>query len=217
MDTITRFWSHVAHGPGCWEWQAAINRVTGYGAFNPYGRTVTPHRFAYELENGPIPKGLLVCHRCDNRRCVRPDHLFLGTHADNNRDSAAKGNRLRVARLTVDQVRDIRLLYALEAVSYSEIAVRYGVNEHTIARIIRREYWKHVPEELAPPIPEERIAFHSRGQRNPGAKLSPTDVRTIRSAYAAGGITQRALARKYGVTPECISRLMTGKSWAHLV
>lgn len=75
---------------GCWEWKRATNSM-GYGVLTVNYRTAYAHRLAWEMENGPIPDGALVLHRCDNPRCVRPDHLFLGTHADNMADMTAKG------------------------------------------------------------------------------------------------------------------------------
>lgn len=80
----------VDRGPGCWEWPGA--QGNGYGMIlMPDGRLRGAHRVAWELANGPIPDGLFVLHHCDNRACVRPDHLFLGTQGDNVRDMYAKG------------------------------------------------------------------------------------------------------------------------------
>lgn len=91
-----RFWSKVQKSEGCWEWQG--ERRPGafcYGRFEQYldGEIlrVAAHRMAWTLEHGPIPQGLCVLHRCDNPPCVRPDHLFLGTMADNTHDMMAKG------------------------------------------------------------------------------------------------------------------------------
>ena len=86
-----RFWAKVDRlGPDeCWEWQAY--RRLGYGRIKVNGQMKTAHRLSWELRFGPILDGLCVLHRCDNRACCNPAHLFLGTRGDNNRDRKAKG------------------------------------------------------------------------------------------------------------------------------
>jgi hypothetical protein len=98
MEIEKRFLSHVDKSEGCWEWSGKVDKA-GYGQFKIGGRngkTNFAHRVSYTLFKGEIPDGMCVLHRCDNPPCVNPEHLWLGTKADNSRDAMAKG-RLRGA------------------------------------------------------------------------------------------------------------------------
>ena len=90
--TEERFWKYVDKGDDCWLWTGTLYR-NGYGnLWDPAaGRKVLVHRYSYELHNGPIPDGLMVCHSCDVRHCVNPEHLWVGTASDNLGDMAVKG------------------------------------------------------------------------------------------------------------------------------
>src|SRR5882757_2976958 len=94
---IKRFWEKVEiiTEHSCWEWIGAIKPDLGYGRMYVNKKPVYPHRFSYELHFGPIPKGLYVCHTCDNRSCVRPEHLFIGSAKDNTRDMIKKGRNAK--------------------------------------------------------------------------------------------------------------------------
>lgn len=89
-----RFWNKVDRSGDCWTWQGSRDRK-GYGRVSVNQRPVLAHRFSWTLSHGPIPDGLCVLHKCDNPPCVNPEHLFLGTIADNNRDMVAKGRHAR--------------------------------------------------------------------------------------------------------------------------
>lgn len=145
-----RFWEAVDQTPGlgpngtCWEW--AKGRVKqGYGRLSVGTGEVRAHRYAYELAFGPVPHGLLVCHRCDHPPCCNPAHLFVGTHSDNMADMATKGRSLQGARhhkskLTDDDVHAIRADDRLQI----EIAAAYGVTQGLVGMIKRREIWTHL-------------------------------------------------------------------------
>jgi endogenous inhibitor of DNA gyrase (YacG/DUF329 family) len=94
-----RFWARVAKSEDCWLWQGPLLR-DGYGQVSTNGRPKPAHRISWEAADGPIPTGLYVLHRCDTPACVRPEHLFLGTAADNYADSRAKGRNTRGPRST---------------------------------------------------------------------------------------------------------------------
>lgn len=100
-DDAARFWEKVRKEPGdaCWEWTASLAKHGGYAQMKRNGKKIRASRFAYEIEHGPIASPLLfVCHTCDNPKCVRPSHLFLGTVVDNNADMTKKGRRAQGER-----------------------------------------------------------------------------------------------------------------------
>lgn len=171
------FWSKVnKDGPtmphmesSCWVW--AAGKVCGYGRLMVMSKLILAHRLAWMIANGSIPHdgsrhGICVLHRCDNPACVRIDHLFIGTNADNVRDMEQKGRKVVArgsdhglrkhperaprgevngkAKLTTAQVLDIRSIYSTDRISTASIGVRFGVSEETVRRIIIRESWKHI-------------------------------------------------------------------------
>ena len=147
---MRRFWSKVKRGPGCWEWQAGTFGDTGYGAFFFNGKNQGAHRVVYEMRHGTIPKGMCICHTCDNRLCVKPSHLFLGTQKENIQDAANKG-RMKgnptirgtgnpKAKLTATQVKAIRN----DTRQLRTIASDYNVTYGLIGMIKRKEIWKHL-------------------------------------------------------------------------
>jgi len=153
-----RFWTHVDKTGDCWLWTGATNNQ-GYGQVGADNhKTILAHRASWMMAYGTIKDGLCVCHHCDTPACVNPAHLFLGTYSENAKDMYAKGrgwlSRHRDAlpageahhnaRLTEMQVREIRRLYALDAVSQGELSRRFGVARTSIRNIVTGEGWKHV-------------------------------------------------------------------------
>jgi hypothetical protein len=136
-----RFWSKVQKSDDCWEWQGPRN-WKGYGEHSVNCKAFKAHRYSWMLHYGEIPKGMQVCHRCDNRGCVRPDHLFVGTNSDNQRDAVTKG-RGPSAKLSSEDVRLIRGLLDLR-VSATEIAFRFGVSRSAIMRVKHGQAYTYV-------------------------------------------------------------------------
>lgn len=134
------FWSKVRKSDGCWEWLAAKNG-NGRGAVSFRGKMDLAYHVAWILTHGEIPDDLYVLHRCDNPGCVNPDHLFLGTQADNIADKVAKGRQARGAdysnaRLTQAQAEEIRTRYQAGGISTYQLAREYGVSQQTTHRIV---------------------------------------------------------------------------------
>lgn len=134
-EFIARFWSKVKKTSKCWVWLPPP-AVRGYGQIGFNGRPHASHRVAFELTFGPIPKDLCVCHHCDNRICVNPQHLFLGTPADNLNDARQKArliDGLGARKLSDDAYREI-----LAAKGYGvgrQLAKKFGVTHIQISRI----------------------------------------------------------------------------------
>lgn len=125
-------------GP-CWEWNGGRHR-NGYGKAARGGKTRTTHRLAYEAWNGPIPDGMAVLHRCDNRPCMNPAHLFLGTIAENHADMRSKGRQNDPQKLTDAQVAEIRSAYTGVRGEQTVLAHQYGVSLATISLIVRGKH-----------------------------------------------------------------------------
>lgn len=156
-DPIEAFWSKVDKSGDCWIWTGSCAK-NGYGTYGYQRVNWSAHRLAWTLVNGPIPDGMDLCHTCDikypagdisYRRCVRPDHMFIGTRLANvqdmiEKDRHARGERLPQSRLTDSQVIAIRTAYMDGEATVGELRRKYGVTHATILHIVRAESWRHL-------------------------------------------------------------------------
>lgn len=145
-----RFWEKVNKKKGCWLWKAGIG-LDGYAKFGINGKTIHAHRVSYELTYGCIPIGLCVCHKCDNPKCVNPDHLFIGTVQDNindrvrkNRTAIQSGEKNGMSRLKEKDIITIRKLFFIDKIKQGEIAKLFFISNQHVSRIINHLKWKHI-------------------------------------------------------------------------
>jgi hypothetical protein len=146
-----RFWSKVNKTDSCWLWGAGCD-TAGYGLIRRGEKrgTITTHRASWIINKGPVPKGLCVLHNCpngDNRKCINPNHLWLGTADENMKDRnsknrQAKGEKIGNSKLTEDAINEIRALSKI--ISGRKIAKLFSVGKTTIQEVLKRRSWNHV-------------------------------------------------------------------------
>lgn len=219
-----RFWSKVdtTTPSGCWEWTAYRN-PKGYGRFQT-GTAEGPrfaHRLSFEAAKGRIPAGKMVLHKCDNPRCVNPDHLWLGDNKANMADCKKKGRYYRDGPLrprgekhgrskgTTKSIIAIRRAY-ISGTSLDEIARRFSVKPTFVQDVVYGRVWRHLFGVDGSPTLEELEAAR---RPTPSAKINQTIADEIRVRLAAGALGVD-LASEYGVHKATISDIRRGKIWA---
>lgn len=215
-----RFWDKVdtiSNPNGCWLWMGFCDN-SGHGHFAgiPARPMLTAHRFAWILLHGPLTPDIYVCHNCpggDNPRCVNPDHMFLGTQADNMRDAARK-HRIRSGanhphvKLSEEDVREIRRLRG--TITQRKLADRFHVSITQIANIQLLKSRHLIPAEHAVSKMSTHPAYATRH------RLTPDNVVAIRKA-ATEGIRPGILAKQYGVEPCTISNILARRIWKNIL
>lgn len=197
---------------GCWEWVGGKD-ADGYGSFN--GKHLDQffsraHRWSWAYHNNKtVPQGAHVCHSCDNPSCVNPDHLWVGSPLENQRDkwSKGRGGVLRGedssrAKLTEEQARAV----LIDPRPSSRIAADYGVKASTIGSIKARESWRSIED--VEPVKAKRVS----PRKGVSDKITPDIVREIRTSTETG----KALAKKFGITPQTVCDIRKRRSWAHI-
>lgn len=198
----------------CWNWTGTFAKG-GYGQWQ-YSKTplgggkyqrhrVYAHRLSWELNEGAIPEGMVVCHRCDNPGCVNPAHLFLGTMADNQRDMARKGRSPRGERQGKSKLTeaDVRAILA-SSEPHAIVGRRYGVTVGTVSDIRRKITWSHLHEQ------RNDVPWNGSGTR-----LVQGDIPVIRSLHESG-YTAANISRRFGVSDTLIRAVVNGKIWKHV-
>ncbi len=187
----------------CWNWTGAVGN-RGYGKCTKDGESLRTHRFAYEVFVGEITDDKFVLHHCDNRLCLNPNHLFLGTHTDNVQDMHKKGRATTVGtkhhdnKLTEEQVYAIRK----DARTTIEIGKEYGVSTATVSDIRLRNKWKHLPEETGKYEPRFGLS-----------RLTKDQIIAIREDKRL----QREIAADYGLQQAYVSKIKLGKLLSEVV
>lgn len=174
---------------GCWLWTTGLIKA-GYGTLYWEGTTLRAHRMSYEVFVGPIPDGLFICHSCDNRACINPDHLWPGTHRDNIDDKIRKGR----APTKIPHAQGVAMRDMARFASVSQVARAFGVSQGTAHDVIRCK-WSSL---------EETPKFVDGRQR-----LSDEDVRFIRRMR--GKLSHRQLARLVGTSATHVYRIQHRK------
>jgi hypothetical protein len=197
LGPVERLWANVDRGEGCWLRPSPLTQ-SGYSVLTVDGRQVRAHRFAWEVSNGrPVPEGLCVLHRCDVRNCIRPDHLWLGTDADNNADMWAKNRGPSGERNGNAKHPEIRWIRAR--------GDEHGLRKHPerAAKGDAHGSRKH-PERLA------------RGEQNHNAKLTADLVREIRERRSSEGLSYRRLGEIFGIQAMTAYAVVNRDAWKHV-
>lgn len=201
---------------GCWEWGGYVEPesspgVGGYGRFNTGGprreaRQILAHRASYAIYRSN-PGDRQVLHACDNPPCVNPDHLSLGEQPDNVADMFAKGRQRYAETYTHELLVEALTAYYTDGLTAPLVESRFGISKHYFALIRAGRYRPEVREEVRAALgPSARRTVHN-------SRLSMEDAREIRLAYVSGGITQQALAARYGTVQSLIGRIIRNELW----
>jgi hypothetical protein len=207
---IDRFWGKVSKGSNneCWIWNSAING-SGYGSIKVNHKVFGAHCFSYLLNKGEIPNNLVIRHICNNKLCVNPNHLSIGTAFENVHDTISQGRNCRGAdsktsKLKESDIIQIRDIYSKTKVSQAKLAKVFGVSKGVICRIITGQDWSHIGGKI------RNMPFNMGD-----AKLLIQEVLEIRRLYSLG-VKAIILSKMFLVTSSSISNIINHKTWKNI-
>ena len=235
-ERIDDFWRYVKKDPNhpkkCWEWSKSLTTY-GYGQFNINGCMWATHRLSYVIAHKIIPDGMCVCHKCDNAKCVNPDHLFLGTKNDNMQDMIQKGRAFHptgenapMPKLSAQHVAEIRALYKMGFARKATLARAYGIGRSAVGQLLLGRAWPDVfpcPEDdPCVIIMKRRIESgefltdrpSQKGEKHSQSKLTEDAVRIIRREYSRGEV--KRLANEFGIAVGTVRDIYNRRRWSHV-
>lgn len=210
-----RFWAKVTKAEGCWKWTGTKHSF-GYGMINPGNgakNKITASRASWLIHFGEVPDGMFVCHRCDNPECTNPEHLFLGSAADNAQDKERKERGLRKFKQ-----HECNMIYTLLKLGASKRAVARAFQTHRSLINTALQYGRMLPDPEPKParVPKPRVPPPTlRGEANHRAKLTESDVLKIR-ALRQQGLSTSEIANQFSVGKSMVSHICTRRCWTHI-
>lgn len=198
---------------GCFNWLGSKN-LKGYGTLSFNGTNVKAYRMSYTVFRREIPNGLSVCHHCDNRACINPSHLFLGTQKDNMADAARKRRMSHGSKLSRTGLTEVQAINLVEdyksGLSTRRLSVKYGVSTQLARNIIKKSTWKYLDTE-----PVKMRSKKMFGSDVPTAKLNEDMVREIRAARESGE-SLAGIASRFNITESNVCYVCKRKTWKHV-
>ena len=226
MRLIERFESQINKvDNGCWLWTGEICPKGKHGILRSGGQVFSAYRLSYEIYKGEIPIDMCVCHTCDVRACVNPDHLWIGTQQENIQDAVQKGRMNRGennagSKLQEDQVIEIVNLYKTGNYSQQQLGEMYGVAHTIISGIITGKNWKHLDldrsfrkgrgstgDKNGTRLHPETV---KRGEEHPSTKISDATVEEVRRLSQE--YPQRILAKMFNISQTQVGRILRGET-----
>ena len=192
---------------GRWEWTSSKNSQ-GYGHITIMNDHYRAHRVSYAFAYGKIPDGKIICHKCHNPSCIRPDHLYAGTYVDNAQDAVDRGT---IGELGKENAKEIREKYSTGNYIQSDLANEYGISNSLVCHVIKGKKWKSAGGPMGEDI--DKIARANERNSSGPAKLTPEDVIVIRGKYNTGNYERDELADEYEVDVTNINKIINWETW----